>query len=99
MAEFVVKFEPTTLNVNSGPPCVLLLGDIAVTEGVGPGLTRGADAPPPHAVSTLKDPRTATCKNNFIEPLRKRQPSLSAAEKHSVAYHSNAPSTMIEEGE
>src|SRR5215469_2541864 len=34
--EFVVKFEPTTLNVNAGPPCVLLLGDIAVTAGVGP---------------------------------------------------------------
>ena len=68
-----MKFEPTTLNVNSGPPCVLLLGDIAVMAGVGPGVgpgvTGGADVPPPHAVSTLKDPRTATRKNNFIEPL------------------------------
>jgi hypothetical protein len=65
-----VKFEPTTLNVNGGPPCVLLLGDIAVMAGVGPGLTGGADVPTPHAVSTLKDPKTATCKNNLIEPLR-----------------------------
>jgi len=71
-----VKFEPTTLNVNSGPPRVLLLGDIAVTAGVGPGLMGGADVPPPHAVSTLKDPRTATCKNNFIEPLRKTAESF-----------------------
>jgi hypothetical protein len=68
--EFVVKFEPTTLNANGGPPCLLLLGDIAVTAGMGPGLTGGADIPPPHAVSRLKDPRTATCKNSFIEPPR-----------------------------
>ena|SRR6516164_2837654 len=60
MVEFVVKFEPTTLKVNPGPPCVLLLGDIALTAGVGPGFIGGADVPPPHAVSTLKDPKTAT---------------------------------------
>jgi hypothetical protein len=67
--ELVVKFEPTTLNVKAGPPCVLLLGDIAVTAGVGPGLRGGADVPPPHAVNRLKDPRNAACKNNFIELL------------------------------
>src|ERR1700733_8547734 len=68
-AEFAVKFEPTTLNVNSGPPCVLLLGDTELTAGVGLGWTGGPEFPPPHAVSTLKDPRTATCKTNFIELL------------------------------
>jgi len=74
--EFELKFEPTTLKVNDDPPCVLLLGDIAVTAGMGPGFTGGADVPPPHAVSRLKDPRTATCKNNFIDPPQKAAESF-----------------------
>jgi hypothetical protein len=69
--ELVVKFEPTTLNVNADPPCVLLLGEIAETAGGGPGITGGVD-PLPHAVSALKDPRNATCRGNFIEPLRRQ---------------------------
>ena len=71
--EFVVKFEPTTLSMNGGPPCLLLLGDIPLTTGAGPGGGGGADAPPPppHAVSRLKYPRTATCRDDFIEPHEK----------------------------
>src|SRR5215470_12254939 len=33
--ELEMKFEPITLKVNPGPPCLLLCGDVVVIEGTG----------------------------------------------------------------
>jgi len=47
MVESEMKFEPTTLKVNDGPPCWLLFGDIASIAGAGFGGPMEPPPPPP----------------------------------------------------
>ncbi len=49
-----MKFEPTTLKVNDGPPCRLLFGDIASIAGGGFGAPCGAPATAATAAATTQ---------------------------------------------
>jgi len=47
MVEPETKFEPTTLRVKPGPPCLLLLGDTAAMDGTGLVIPPPPAPPPP----------------------------------------------------
>jgi hypothetical protein len=65
MVELEMKFEPTTLRVNAGPPCWELFGDIAAIEGTGFGgpvevLPGPPLLPPPQPSKLIVPRRTST---------------------------------------